>query len=269
MKIVFHDIDGCLNADANTPIPIGNERLSQNQLAKLKELGRKLDVSSIDHLVINTGRAMDETLSVVNGIASKKLQYVIAEHGAVYRDVINNKCIYPLGHMAEKLELIVSFISWYRETGAKILNERVGTEVPILGKAANLTLDARNGLDSQHIYDVLKTMVKSDAPFDYNQLIFHHSKPDGFVDVMGKIDKGNGIEVISSLISKLENPAETIRSIAIGNGLNDMSMLEVATIPVCPRNSEHEVRNFCRSRSGVVSEFEYIDATLHWLEEYT
>ena len=268
MKIVFHDVDGCLNADANTPIPIGGEQLPPNQSAKLKELGIKLDASSIDQLIINTGRSIEETLPIVKGIASQKLQYVIAEHGAIYHDVKNDNIIVPNGHIAGKLERIRKFIDWYRETGARILNERVGIEVPILEKVANLTLDARNGLDSKLIYDVLQAVVRSDAPFDYHELVFYHSKVDGFVDAMGRIDKGDGIKVMTSLLSRVYSTPKIINSIAIGNGLNDIPMLEVATLPVCPGNAEPEVREYCRSRSGVVSEYEFIDATLRWLEDY-
>lgn len=230
MKIIFHDVDGCLNADASTPIPINGEQFPPNQSVKLRELGLKLDNSSIDHLIINTGRSMEEALPIVEGIASHKLKYVIAEHGAIYRDVQNDKPIVPDGPVTGKLELISKFIDWYRETGARILNERVGADVPILEKVANLTLDARNGLNSQHIYNVLQDVVKSHAPFDYNQLVFHNSTADGFVDAMSLIDKGDGVSVVSSLLSREFNPTKSISSIAIGNGLNDIPMLEAATI---------------------------------------
>jgi len=140
--------------------------------------------------------------------------------------------------------------------------------VPILDKVANLTLDARNGLDSEEIYITLQDVVKSNAPFDSNQLVFHHSAADGYVDVMGQINKSDGVNVVTSLLAQKTNSIKNINSIAIGNGLNDMPMLEVATIPVCPRNAEPEVRALCQSRSGVVSEYGFIDATLSLLDEY-
>lgn len=266
MNIVFHDVDGCLNADANTPIPLGGEQLPSHQTAKLQELGRKLDHSSIDHFVINTGRSMEQTLSIVDGIASQKLRYVIAEHGAIYRDVKKDLDIEPQGLIADRLELIRNLIDWYQNIGANILNERVGEAVPVLDKVANLTLDVRDGLDSQLVFDVFKAIVRSDAPLDYNQLVFHHSTADGFIDAMSQTNKGDGIDIVTSLLSDAHDSTKAINSIAIGNGLNDLPMLEVATIPVCPANAEPEVREYCRSRSGVVSEYEFIDATLEWLE---
>jgi len=104
MKIIFHDVDGCLNADGDTPIPIGGEQFSPNQTTKLKELGRKLDDSSIDQLVINTGRSMAETLPIVEIIASDKLQYVVAEHGAIYLDIVENNTIVPEGQIVEMVQ---------------------------------------------------------------------------------------------------------------------------------------------------------------------
>lgn len=268
MKIVFHDVDGCLNADASSPIPINGEPLPPEQTAKLRELGRKLDASSIDHFVINTGRSMEDTLPTVEGIASDKLQYVIAEHGALYRDVKNEEFIVPQGPIVGKLTMIRSFIDWYRETGSAMLNERVGTDVPILDKEANLTLDCRNALDTEQVCELLQALVKSDAPFDYEQLVFHNSKADGYVDAMSQVDKADGIKVVTSILAPTDTAVKTLNSIAIGNGLNDMPMLEAANIPVCPGNAEPEVRDYCQSHSGVVSEYDYIDATLHWLEEY-
>lgn len=266
MKILFHDVDGCLNADAGTPIPIGDDPLPPNQTARLEELGRKLDASSIDHFVINTGRSIDDTLAVVESIASHKLRYVIAEHGAVCRDVKSNKNLPTQGPLSEKLILIRSFIDWYRVTGSVVLNERIGADVPILDKVANLTLDARNGLDSQLIYDVLQDVVKQNAPFDYNQVVFHHSEADGYVDAMGLIDKGDGVETVSAMLSCTHKPSRNTSTVAIGNGLNDMPMLNIASIPVCPANAEPEVREYCLSHSGFVSRHDFIDATFEWLD---
>lgn len=268
MKIVFHDVDGCLNADAGSPIPVCGESLSINQTAKLRELGRKIDASSIDHLVINTGRSIAETLFLTDVIASRKLQYVIAEHGAVYQDVVNDKPLAPSGSMTSTLDLMREFISWYRQTGAAMLNKRIGTEVPILEKVANLTLDARDGLNTRHVYEELMAVVKSEAPIDYTLLEFHHNEADAYVDVLGQIHKGHGVEVITSQLSQAGSEISSINRIAIGNGLNDMPMFEAATTIVCPANSEPEVLEYCRARSGMLSERGYIDATLHWLDEH-
>ncbi len=86
---------------------------------------------------------------------------------------------------------------------------------------------------------------------------------------MGRIDKGDGVEIITSLLAESHNPTQAITSIAIGNGLNDLPMLEVATLPFCPGNAEPEVCEFCRSRSGIVSEHDFIEATLRLLEEHS
>ena len=148
-----------------------------------------------------------------------------------------------------------------------MLSQRVGTVVPVLDKEANLTLDARDGVDSQLIYNEIKALVNTEAPFPVNELVIHHSLADGYVDVMGKIHKGDGTEVITSLLRKLSQSTDALHTIAIGNGLNDMPMLEAVTTPMCPANAEPEVREYCHSRSGIVSEHDYIDATLRWLDD--
>ncbi len=266
MKVLFHDVDGCLNADADTPVPRIGEAMPVKLVAKLKELGRRLDLSSVEHLVINTGRSIEDTLLLVELINSEKLRYVICEHGAVFHDVKQNQPVVPSQAIANKLELIHRFIDWYRETGAVLLNEKIGTEVPILDKVANLTLDSRGELDTNHILSVLQAVIQHQSPFDSQQLVFHHSQVDGYVDVMSQIDKGDGVHAIASLLSLPKESPDAISSIAVGNGLNDLPMLQVATTPVCPANAEPEVIEYCSARSGVVSEREFIDATLQWLE---
>ncbi len=106
----------------------------------------------------------------------------------------------------------------------------------------------------------------NDSPFNIDDLVFHHNDTDGYVDVMGPLDKGDGVELITSLFSSTQVPSAAINTIAVGNGLNDMPMLQAAEIPVCPANAEPEVKAYCRNHPGVVSDYEFIHATLDWLE---
>ena len=55
---------------------------------------------------------------------------------------------------------------------------------------------------------------------------------------MSLVDKGDGVEEITSLLSEAQSSPTPICSIAIENGFNDMPMLRIATIPVCPKNAE-------------------------------
>ena len=264
MKIVFHDVDGCLNAEVGTAVPIQGEPMLSPQSDKLRTLGNSIDRSAIDHLVINTGRSLDDTLPLVKAIGSKKLRYIVAEHGAIYHDMLTDRLIDPGGLITLKLDPIKQFISWYNTTGYQIMNQRVG-EMPILAKSANLTLDARNDLDARVVFDTLQEIAKAEAPVNFNELVFHFSEADGYVDALGKVDKGDGIKVIKSILADNEPSEKSQIVFAVGNGLNDMPMLEMASVPICPANSEPEVKAYCRSRSGFVSRHQCIDATLDWL----
>ena len=163
-----------------------------------------------------------------------------------------------------KLDAIQQFISWYNTTGFQIMNQRVG-EMPILAKSANLTLDARGHPDARVVFDALQEIAKAEAPVNFNELVFHFSEADGYVDALGKVDKGDGIKVIKSILADNELSEQSLTVFAVGNGLNDMPMLELANMPICPANSEHEVKAYCHSRSGFVSEHQCIDATIDWL----
>ena len=88
MEILFHDVDGCLNADSSADIPRGGDSFTPEQLRKLAQLGRSLDASSVDLMAINTGRSMADTVDLVAAINSTKLGYLVAEHGAEVYDCL-------------------------------------------------------------------------------------------------------------------------------------------------------------------------------------
>lgn len=268
MKILFHDVDGCLNADINTPVPMADEPVPSVQSARLRELGRQLDLSSVDLMVLNTGRSLADTLLVADMINSSKLRYIVAEHGAVYHDLRSGSEFVPEGDIAGNLELIIEFVQWYREAGSETLNEKFGMEIPIIEKVANLTLDTRVGLDVLTVFNELKNLVKNDSPFAQDQFVFHYSKPDGYVDVLGRIDKSDGVVAISSLVNSTDPSGRQCETAAVGNGINDLPMLRAVDVPVCPANSEQQVLAYCGSHDcGIVSTSSFIRATLDWINE--
>ena len=77
---------------------------------------------------------------------------------------------------------------------------------------------------------------------------------------MSSIDKADGIRRVTSAVQ----PAEPIHTIAVGNGLNDLPMLEAADTPLCPANADATVIQACAH--GVVSPHAYVDATIAWLD---
>lgn len=267
MKILFHDVDGCLNAPDGVGIPRTNQMFSAQQSEFLQALGVALDASTVDLMVVNTGRSLEETIILVDAIKSTKLKFLIAEHGAVIFDVDNDQ---PLkwnstNHAtkySDSIEHILVFMQWYKETGHSLLIKKLGTDLAILDKVANLTLEIPPSMDCHHVFEQVQQLVRDDSPFEYEDFVFHNSVSDGFVDVMSKIDKGDGIEIICNHLGK---PHAT--TIAVGNGLNDLPMLEKADICLCPSNSEPEVKEFCQRASGITSDYSFIEATLNWLTQ--
>ncbi|MFT7209992.1 MAG: HAD superfamily hydrolase (TIGR01484 family) [Granulosicoccus sp.] len=267
MKILFHDVDGCLNTPDGLEIPRGDKHFSTQLSQILRALGQALDASTIDLMVINTGRSLEDTMMLANAIQSTKLQYLIAEHGAVIFDVDNNQ---PLNWKSTRhtkdnkdpLEQILDFMQWYKETGFSVLADRLGTSLIVDNKIANLTLGIPPSIDCHHVFEQLQQLVRDDSPFEHEDFVFHNSVADGFIDVMSNIDKGDGIDIICNHLGK---PQAT--TIAIGNGLNDLPMFEKAHLCLCPANSEQEVKDFCQKAAGINSEYSFVEATLNWLSK--
>ena len=267
MKILFHDVDGCLNTPDGAQIPLANQYFSAQQSEHLQALGKALDASMIDIMAINTGRSLEDTKPLVNSISSTKLKYLIAEHGAVIFDIDNDKTLkwHSTRHASnnsDPLEKILAFIQWYKVTGGSILAVRLGANLVVLEKIANLTVKIPPSIDCHHVFEQLQQLVRDDSPFEYKDFVFHNSVADGFIDVMSKIDKGDGIEIVCNHLGKKQS---TI--IAVGNGLNDMPMLEKAHVCLCPANSEPEVKDFCQNAKGINSKYSFIEATLNWLSD--
>jgi len=269
MEILFHDIDGCLNTPDGSEIPIGGQSYSTRQKEFLKVLGQALDESRIDLMAINTGRSLPDSQTLAAAIGSKKLRYMLLEHGAILFDVEKHSQIDWVSSVTNNdknespLYLIQAFIQWYKTIGHKLLIDRLGTEMHIVDKVANLTLEIPADIDSAYMYELVRGLIQGESPFDCEEFIFHCNTADGFIDVMSSIDKGDGIDTLCKHIK--ESSAKTI---AVGNGLNDLPMLERADFCLCPENSEREVKEYCRNASGVVSQHRFIEATIRWLEDY-
>ncbi|MFQ5621992.1 MAG: HAD hydrolase family protein [Paracoccaceae bacterium] len=271
MNILFHDVDGCLNAEDGQPIDDDGTTLTAAQAAGMAGLGRAVDASAIDVLVLNTGRGLDATLTVARAIGSSRLQYVLAEHGAIGFDVRQQREI-DLGTLAgrstspevaeayESLADIHELLDWYEDTGRKRIAERVGRHVGILAKSANLTFVTPAGVEQERMYEAAVALIEKDSPFDAGRFVFHNSFSDGFVDIMCRIDKGHGVRLITD--GEAHGP---VRTFGVGNGLNDLPMLREVDVPICPANSAPEVKDACRMRDGHVSEHFYIRATVDWL----
>ena len=81
-KILFHDVDGCLNTPDGASLPFEAAQLQPIQRNALSQLGEVLDKSDIDVMVLNTGRSIAASIFLAEAINSQKLKYIVAEHGA-------------------------------------------------------------------------------------------------------------------------------------------------------------------------------------------
>lgn len=261
MNILFHDCDGCLNTATGDSIPLASEPYPADLQTLLASLGTALDASDIDQLIINTGRSLADTQPLVPLINSPKLRFLVVEHGAVIFDVLQNEFVTRPESLASRLVPIQRFIHWYQESGKPLLEQWLDQPIAGIDKEFNLTLLAPPALDDNELLEAVRKLIEK-SPCAADQLIIHHSRNDRLVDVMSDIDKGEGVSVFCQ-----HYVAHSPTTFAVGNGLNDLPMMKFVDTAICPANSEPEMIDYCRRNNGVVSDYSYAQATLHWLHQ--
>ena len=275
-KVLFHDADGCLNPVDGQALSFETESLSSAEAAALAELGRSVDASSLEHLVLNTGRSWKATRFLCHSIASKKLRYALVEHGSELWDISEDRMV-DLSEVANQSsdlrartalassKQIRALIGWFDTVGSKTLCRQMGYEGELkhLDKTSNLTFLLPPELDGDLAVQKLKTLIANHEVFGLEPLIYHYSRWNRFVDVMGTMDKGIGLLLMMDHLG-----LEVEHAAAIGDGLNDIPMLQTATLPICPANSEDAVKELCQDR-GYVSSSNYIGAAIDWLATQT
>ena len=268
-NILFHDIDGCLNTIDGIALPFAPELYLQSQKSVLHQLGEALDNSLVDMMVLNTGRSLEAALGIASAINSRKLKYVIAEHGAIgyslptssRLDLAEHARSLPhLGDVYTTVSKIPVLMNWYQNEGAGLLAREIDHLVDISPKLANLTLKIPPGINGDKMLRVIRQLIEIHSPLADEMLVYHHSKSDGYVDVMAEVNKGSGVEIICHLESH-----QPMRTYAIGNGLNDLPMFECVDLCICPANADKILIEFCNKNKGYVSGHDYIEATLNML----
>lgn len=265
-RVVFQDIDGCLDM-AGKPLPDGaGQSPSAEQARMLREIGRAIDASSVSEVVLNTGRGLAAMDFVVAELASQKVRYLLAEHGAVAFDVATESTI-PLDAIARRsgpperaaryaqLEPIRSAIDWYNAHGEEQLSALFELALPALPKAANLTLMIPQGVRPKAVLSALEAAIATQGAIDSSEFVYHSS--DLYVDVLGTVDKGDG-----ALLLLEELGCDPSLAIAMGDGTNDIAMFEVLGSGYCPANAANELKQVCQSRAGVISSRHHGEAAL-------
>lgn len=258
--ILFHDIDGCMNAECGNPLPMGGRPLSALQIKRLAELGQAFDNSLIDIVVLNTGRSLQDTLTIAKALQCTSLRYLAAEHGACIVEYPSLTSIEWTGEKRRQLELIGDLVNWFEQQGLVQLSAQLGTEARMLNKTLNVTIETPDSISGEELTDRLKHFIDSCTPFDLSGFVFHNSAFDGYVDIMPQIHKGDAVE-------KIQQSFPHVQTVALGNGLNDLPMMSVADICVCPRNAESDVIDHVRNNSGYFATNPFIDGSFEWLHQ--
>ncbi|MFT4714286.1 MAG: hydroxymethylpyrimidine pyrophosphatase-like HAD family hydrolase, partial [Candidatus Azotimanducaceae bacterium] len=269
-KILFHDVDGCLNTADGAALPFEFAQLLTSQKDALRALGVSLDDSDIDIMVLNTGRSLEATIFIAEAIGSVKLRYVIAEHGALGYSMLDKndldfayhaRSVPQLGSAYATVNKIESLVNWYVSEGANLLANEIGHMVVASSKRANLTLKIPDGFSGDNMMMVVRKLIETRSPVAGDKLVYHHSASDGYLDVMAEVDKGDAVQIICHLESQ-----RSLHTYAVGNGTNDLPMFRQVDSCVGPSNSDDLLLSYLKQNGGLISEHSFIDATLSLLK---
>jgi len=273
--VLFHDADGCLNDADGSPLAFDREFLSDRDKQGLAELGTAIDSSSLLHFVLNTGRSWQATEFLCDAIGSQKLTYALVEHGSELWDVKRKSAVSlePLAAQSATTTAIQAvasrfdinrLIGWFDDVGERELCNLLdysGSFERQRDKQWNLTFWVPEDIDGERVNAALKRLLAKQAETPVSRLEFHYSQWNRYLDVMAEMDKGFGVALVLERLG-----IERKYSAAIGDGLNDLPMLQAVALPMCPANAAMEVVAACRE-GGHVATRPYLDATLDWLKQ--
>lgn len=240
MKLIAIDMDGTLLNSRNY--------VSNNQLTFLK----KLDTENHFHVVITTGRPVKGVLNMLPEDIKKKI-YIIGLNGSVLvdqsLDMMNSYSLSPLEfreiqQFSEKIKTDVSVLD------AKGFYTTADEITDLMKHDASLNkmdMQQIQADDVQHLDIIAKVLlffepermeeVKKAIPEKFfNQFSVIFSQPYLVEFLPNGINKGTSI---LSLANHLNVDQKDI--VAIGDGLNDLSMLKIAGVSIGMANSVVEV----------------------------
>ena len=268
IRVLFHDVDGCLNPEDGTQFVSGEEhrRLTVEQKSMLARVSAAIDASSVEKVILATGRRLLDTLFIAEELVTSKLRYVLAETGAVAYDLIQDATIDLLAVAEEsrRAELAAPFedlsevqelIHWYNSGGEELLAEKIGSEIHQIPKETLLTLHVPPSATGSSLVEDLKQVLRMQTSIQQGRLRFYHN--DFYVDVTSPIDKGTGAQILLEMLDVSASDAAMV-----GDGLNDVAAFEVCGHGFCPGNAAEPLKRVCRERGGVVLEETYGTASI-------
>ena len=275
IRTIFHDVDGCLNPEDGSQFVSGEDhrRLTAEQKGMLKRVSAAIDASSIEHVILNTGRRLVDTLFIAEELATSKLRYLLSETGAVAYDLIQDAPIDLVGVAEESkrpelaapfedMSAVQELIHWYNSGGEQLLADEIGSPIHQIPKDTLLTLHVPESATGSSFVEDLKRLLRMQTSIEQGRLRFYYN--DFHVDIASAVDKGTGAQI---LLEMLGVPASA--AAMIGDGLNDVAAFRACGHGFCPSNSAEPLKAVCRAMGGVVLEESFGAASVEVFQRLT
>ncbi len=272
-RIVFQDLDGCLNPEDGEDFPPGAVGvLSSGQERMLEAIARAIAASRVEVVAVNSGRGLADTLYIADKLRGPKLRYLLLEHCAFGYDLVGGRRM-DLGELASRLgftaaargygELtrVQDLLAWYRREGHRGLERRFGVEMPALDKEANLSVPVPPRAAPEEVLAALRAEILRNFP-DCGEL--HFCFTPRFVDVTAGVHKSTGAEILCRHLG-----IPLAEAAAIGDSLNDLSIFEFLDHVCCPANSHEKVKTACRGKGGRISGLPFGEACLEFYRSWS
>ncbi len=282
-KIVFYDADGTvLNKGALSPRVLrALEELRQNDVITVLSTGRSLpsirysDLSKLD--ISNAITAAGGAVFINNALVShdciqpqhlKELLNYMDQYHLVYNLECNDSLYCPKGSKESFLNGFYNehmvFNSDKEKQEAIERRERWDLQVKECDDLLSLEVNKLHWFENQTLYPkgfnpIDYTKVMSDLSQDYNVVPLTFSRMGGGEINEKGITKEKGMKILIDHYSIAEKDVY-----AIGDGLNDLQMLNYATHSIAMGNAEQEVKDIAEYICVDVEHDGFIDAMKHY-----
>lgn len=274
IKIIFQDIDGCLNPDSGEAFGATLEwEPSPSQIDTLRLISQAIDNSSLEHFVLNTGRPWSLVHEIAKHLPTPKFRYALLEHACVLYDR-QDDCYLDCAKIASQLGMnelasryqnlsgIKSLIDWFHKEGQAILQEHYQAQMPIVEKVGNLSFAIPKAIDGndllQHVESIARQHLSPEilAPMQF-------LRSDSYIDILPGIDKLDGLQLLSSYLELPQSHA-----LAVGDYLNDQQIFEHFERVLCPENAHPTIKELTLQKGpfGEVSSLAYGSALIDLLQ---
>ena len=275
LKIIFQDIDGCLNpADGEHFSVDADELPSPNQASMLDAISQAVERSPIEHFIINSGRPLSMVLPLLTHLTTHKARYVLLEHACVLYDrqaeryidcaQLATQCgLSDLAQRYSRVERIHLLFEWYRAHGQGVLEAQYQTALPALDKVGNLSFHIPEHVDGDQLLERIEALARAQFGAD-NLKHLQFLRSDRYIDILPGVHKLDGIHLLTA---HLGMPLD--HALAVGDYLNDLPVFEAFQRVLCPANAHPTIKALTHSkgRDGHVSEQPYGLALLEFIEK--